>query len=243
MTSLYDTIGLNYADLRKPDRRIAEKIDAALGTAIKVLNVGAGTGSYEAETRQITAVEPSMEMIRQRGPSDTTVIQASAENLPFGDNSFDAVMAILTVHHWSDQERGIHEMLRVTRDQVVILTFDPFADWFWLTDYVPALAELDRWQMPQIKQFEAWFNEIDVSVMPIPGDCSDGFLAAYWKRPEAYLDDRVRSAMSSFSAIGDSSEGLARLAADLESGAWQRRYGHLLDLEDLDCGYRLVVGR
>ncbi|MDJ0921491.1 MAG: class I SAM-dependent methyltransferase [Henriciella sp.] len=243
MTQLYDKIGLNYADLRKPDARIAKRIDAALGDAITVLNVGAGAGSYEPEGRQITAVEPSAEMIRQRPDSGAKIIQGSAENLPFDDNSFDASMAVLTVHHWTDLEKGIGEMLRVTRNDIVILTFDPFADWFWLADYFPALVELDRWQMPQIAKFEAWFRELDVSPVPIPSDCTDGFLAAYWRRPEAYLDERIRSAMSSFSAIGGVSEGVRQLADDLENGEWHRRYGHLEQLDELDCGYRLLVGR
>lgn len=242
MNDLYDTIGLNYADLRKPDYRIAEKIDRALGEAEQVLNVGAGAGSYEPENRKITAVEPSIEMIRQRPASDATVIQGVAESLPFDDNTFDASMAILTLHHWSDQKLGIQEMRRVTNGPIVILTFDPFAKWFWLADYFPALIELDKWQMPQITKFEEWFQELTVSILPIPHDCTDGFLAAYWRRPKAYLDDRVRAAMSSFSAIGDISFGLKNLALDLESGTWHRRYAHLLELDELDCGYRLIIG-
>ena len=243
MADLYDTIGLNYADLRKPDHRIAEKIDLALGNATKVLNVGAGAGSYEPTHRTITAVEPSIEMIKQRPQSDAIVIQDSAESLPFGEKEFDASMAVLTMHHWSDQERGVKEMLRVTDGPVDILTFDPCAEWFWLADYFPALAELDRRQMPQITKFEEWFSELQVTAVPTPGNCSDGFLAAYWKRPEAYLDARVRVAISSFHLIGDISDGIANLDRDLSNGQWHRRYGHLLDLDELDCGYRLIVGR
>lgn len=243
MRDLYDTIGLNYADLRRPDDRITEKIDHALGKAEKILNVGAGAGSYEPMNRKVTAIEPSIEMIKQRPPSDAIVIQGSAEKLPFDDDTFDAAMAVLTVHHWSDKPKGIQEMLRVTKGSVIILTFDPLAKWFWLADYFPKLAELDRWQMPQIATFERWFNEMIVDVVPIPYNCTDGFLAAYWKRPNAYLDDRVRAAMSSFSAIGDVSSGIENLEHDLESGEWQRRYEHLLDLSELDCGYRLIVGR
>ena len=201
MTDLYDTIGLNYANLRRPDPRIARQIEAALADAESVLNVGAGAGSYEPEGIEVTAIEPSIEMLRQRERSNATVLQGSAEDLPFPDQSFDASMAILTLHHWSDQRKGIGEMRRVTRDRSVLLTFDPFAQWFWLADYFPALAELDKWQMPQIAKLGDWFGEMDVSILPIPHDCPDGFLAAYWKRPEAYLDERVRSAMSSFSAI------------------------------------------
>jgi len=242
MTDLYDTIGLNYVDLRKPDRRIAEKIDLALGDAIEVLNVGAGAGSYEPENRKITAIEPSIEMIKQRSNSDAIIVQGSAEDLPFDDDAFDASMAVLTLHHWSDKGAGIREMQRVTNGPIVFLTFDPCAKWFWLADYFPALEELDKLQMPQIEKFGEWFKEPKVEVIPIPSDCTDGFLAAYWKRPEAYLDKRVRAAMSSFSAIGDVSVGIAKLTADIKSGEWQRCYGHLLELNELDCGYRLIVG-
>ena len=243
MTDLYDTIGLNYANLRKPDPRIARRISTKLAGAQTILNVGAGAGSYEPEGLKITAIEPSIEMIKQRPPSDAILIQGNAEELPFPDNSFDASMAVLTIHHWSDPQKGIEEMLRVTKGPVVLLTFDPFADWFWLADYFPALIELDKWQMPQLEKFENWFNQIDFSILPIPHDCTDGFLAAYWRRPQAYLDARVRSAMSSFSAIGDVSDGLSELEKDLNSGAWHSRYAELLELSELDCGYRLVVGR
>ncbi len=242
MTDLYDIIGLNYADLRRPDRRIAEKISLALGDAIEVLNVGAGTGSYEPENTKITAIEPSIEMIKQRPSSEATIVQGSAEDLPFENDAFDASMAVLTLHHWTDKDAGIREMQRVTNGPIVFLTFDPYAKWFWLADYFPALEALDKWQMPPIQKFEQWFNEPKVDVMPIPGDCTDGFLAAYWKRPEAYLDMRVRAAMSSFSAISGVSDGIAKLTADLESGEWYRRYSDLLDLNELDCGYRLIAG-
>lgn len=243
MPDLYDTIGLNYANLRRPDHRIASRINSALGDAQSVLNVGAGAGSYEPLDRKITAIEPSIEMIKQRPESDAVIVQGCAEDLPFEDDEFDAAMGVLTLHHWSDQDAGIKEMQRVTNGQIVLLTFDPFAQWFWLADYFPALEELDRWQMPQIDQFGDWFNGPEVEVVPIPADCTDGFLAAYWKRPDAYLDDRVRAAMSSFSAIGDVSGGIAKLANDLETGAWHRRYSNLSELNELDCGYRLIVGR
>ena len=236
----YDTIGLNYADLRKPDARIAARIEAALGDARTVLNVGAGAGSYEPAGRKITAVEPSAEMIAQRAPSETIAIQGCAEDLPFDDNTFDASMAVLTVHHWSDQERGIQEMKRVTRNRIVILTFDPSADWFWLAGYFPGLVTLDNWQMPQMDNYQKWLGVVDVEPVPIPHDCSDGFLAAYWRRPAAYLDERVRAAMSSFWALGDVSGRLTKLEKDIQSGVWDARYAHLLGLDELDCGYRMV---
>jgi len=240
MTARYDTIGLNYADLRKPDGRIGHRIAEALGEAKTVLNVGAGAGSYEPTDRQVTAVEPSAAMIKQRPASTATIIQGSAEDLPFDDKSFDASMAVLTIHHWSDRQKGVSEMRRVTRDKIVFLTYDPSFRGFWLADYFPALVTLDEGQMPAIADYETWLGSTTVSAVPIPHDCSDGFLAGYWRRPAAYLDEKVRAAMSSFWALGDVSDGLARLDADLASGAWDRRYADLLDLEELDCGYRLV---
>lgn len=240
MDPLYDTIGLNYAHLRRPDPRIAQQIDAALADAQTVLNVGAGGGSYEPANKLITAVEPSVVMIRQRPSSNVTVIQGSAEHLPFGEKSFDAAMAVLTIHHWSDQERGVKEMRRVARGKMVFLTYDPSFRDFWLADYFPALVTLDEEQMPRMADYENWLGPVEVSSVPIPHDCTDGFLAAYWRRPAAYLDERVRATMSSFWALGDVSEGLGKLEADLKSGVWEQRYSRMLQLEALDCGYRLV---
>ena len=240
MDPLYDTIGLNYANLRQPDPRIAQQIDATLANAQTILNVGAGGGSYEPTGRQITAVDPSVEMIRQRPPSNATIIQGSAEDLPFDDKSFDAAMAVLTIHHWSDQAIGVEEMRRVTRGKIVFLTYDPTFRGFWLADYFPALVTLDEEQMPQMADYENWLGPVEVSPVPIPHDCKDGFLAGYWRCPAAYLDERVRAGISSFWTLGDISEGLGKLEADLNSGVWEQRYSHLLHLETLDCGYRLV---
>ena len=243
MNAIYDTIGLNYADLRKPDARIEQVIGKALGSAKTLLNVGAGAGSYEPSDRQVTAIEPSMKMIEQRPVSATTVIQGYAEDLPFDDNSFDASMAILTVHHWADKEKGLGEMRRVTRGKIVILTYDPSFRGFWLADYIPELVTLDEGQMPRMAEYEQSLGSVGISPVPIPHDCTDGFLSAYWRRPAAYLDPRVRAAMSPFWAMGDVSEALGRLEADLESGAWEQRFSRLMDLDECDCGYRLVTTR
>jgi SAM-dependent methyltransferase len=240
MSALYDTIGLNYADLRRPDERIARRVKDTLGDARTVLNVGAGAGGYEPGGCEVTAVEPSAAMIAQRAESSATVIRGYAEDLPFDDDSFDAAMATLTIHHWADKAKGVAEMRRVTRGRIVFLTYDPAFRGFWLADYFPALTTLDEGQMPMMADYERWLGAVKVSPVPIPHDCTDGFLAAYWRRPSAYLDARVRAAMSSFHALGDVSDGLARLAADLDSGAWERQYGDLLALGALDCGYRLV---
>jgi len=241
MPASYDTIGINYSDLRKPDPRIERVIWNALGSAKTVLNVGAGTGSYEPSDSEVTAVEPSLKMIQQRRASTATVIQGHAEDLPFEDNSFDASMAILTVHHWTDKEKGLKEMRRVTRGPVVILTFDPAHRGFWLADYIPELVKLDEVIMPRMADYEEWLGPVEITAVPVPHDCTDGFLYAYWRRPSAYLDPRITAAMSSFSAIGNVSEGLDRLKNDLESGAWKDRHADLLNLNAYDVGYRLVT--
>jgi len=240
MATIYDTIGLNYTDLRRPDARIAARIDAALGDAKTVLNVGAGAGGYEPINRQITAVEPSAKMIAQRPASGATIIQGHAENLPFPDNAFDAAMATLTIHHWSDKAKGAREMRRVARGKIIFLTFDPAFRGFWLADYFPALITLDEGQMPPLSDYETWLGPVKITPVPIPHDCTDGFLAGYWKRPAAYLDEHARAAMSSFWKMDDLSDGLNRLQSDLDSGAWSQRYADLLTLNELDCGYRLV---
>lgn len=240
MNAIYDKIGVNYAALRKPDPRIARMIENALGPAQTVLNVGAGTGSYEPPDRTVTAVEPSREMIDKRAPDAAKAVQASAEDLPFDDDSFDAAMAVLTIHHWPDKEAGIREMRRVTRGRIVLMTFDP-AHRPWLTDYLPELAALDEAQMPAMSDYERWLGPVRISPVPVPHDCSDGFLYSYWRRPAAYLDPFIRSGSSSFWAIGNVDAGLDRLKQDLDSGAWQHRYADLLGLEAYDAGFRLVV--
>jgi ubiquinone/menaquinone biosynthesis C-methylase UbiE len=245
----YDAIGEGYARRRRSDPRLAARIEAALGDARRVLNVGAGTGSYEPRDRDVTAVEPSETMIAQRAPDAAACVRASAESLPFADATFDAAMAILTIHHWSDWRAGLREMRRVAR-RVVLLTFDAEAAHFWLThDYVPALAALDRASMPRVADLRRAMEQdapnrrrvtFHAEPVPVPHDCVDGFLGAYWRRPEVYLDASARRAMSSF-ALVDAREGLARLERELVDGAWARRYSHLRALDELDLGYRLLV--
>ena len=240
MAAKYDSIGINYAELRKPEPRIAAVIAAALGSARTVLNVGAGTGSYEPADREVTAVEPSLEMIRKRAPSAAKVLQASAGSLPFEDGAFDAAMAVLTIHHWPDKQAGLKEMRRVTRGPIVLLTFDP-AHLPWLTDYLPELVILDQTHMPAMSDYARWLGPVQVTPVLVPHDCRDGFLYAYWRRPQAYLDARIRTGSSSFWAIRSAEAGLQRLKQDLETGEWARRYAGLLDLDAYDAGYRLVV--
>lgn len=241
MGAKYDSIGVDYARLRRPDPRIAATVREALGDARSILNVGAGTGSYEPSGRDLVAVEPSAAMVAQRGAGTAPVIRARAEALPFADDAFDACMAVLTVHHWSDRARGLREMRRVARGRVVLLTFDPSCRDAWLLRYFPELATLDEAQMPAMADYERWLGPVDVSAVPVPHDCVDGFLHAYWRRPHAYLDPRLRSGSSSFWALGKLEQGLARLARDLADGEWARRHADLLALDAYDVGYRLVV--
>lgn len=240
MSALYDSIGINYAELRRPDPRIAKTIEQALGAAKAILNVGAGTGSYEPADRQLIAVEPSLEMIRKRSPSAASAIRACADELPFADGRFKASMAILTVHHWPDKEAGLREMRRVTRGPIVLLTFDP-SHRPWLTDYLPQLATLDEAHMPRMPDYERWLGNVRIAPLLVPYDCADGFLYAYWRRPAAYLDARIRSGSSSFWAIKDAEAGLSKLARNLDTGAWRHRYSELLALGQYDAGYRLVI--
>lgn len=240
----YDDIGRGYTGYRRPDPRIARAIHAALGDARSVVDVGAGTGSYEPSDREVVAVEPSSVMIAQRPRGAAPAVQCSAERLPFGDGAFDAAMAILTVHHWTDLRGGLSEMRRVARDRVVILTWDPAHPGFWLVrDYFPDLIDIDRRIFPGLAELGEHLGGAEVIPVPIPHDCVDGFLGAYWRRPEAYLDEGARAAISTFARIGDVIPRIERLAADLEDGQWICRNAEILGLEELDLGYRLVVGR
>jgi len=240
MTALYDSIGIDYARLRRPDSRIAAQIERALGPARRVINVGAGSGSYEPANRDVIAVEPSSEMIAQRPADAAPAVQGSAESLPFADNSFDGAMAVLTIHHWADQAKGLAEMRRVSRGPVVILTFDPAAR-PWLTDYLPELAALDEVAMPPLDAYSAWLGPVSIEPVPVPHDCTDGFLYAYWRRPGAYLDPQIRKGSSSFWKLDGAQAAMLRLQQDIESGEWDRRYGHLRGLEFYDAGYRLII--
>ncbi len=240
MDALYDEIGVNYDELRKPDPRIAKIIQRALGDAQSILNVGAGIGAYEPIDRQLIAVEPSLEMIRKRRPTSAESVQACAEQLPFEDGHFGASMAVLTVHHWSDKKAGLSEMRRVTNGRIVLLTFDP-SHRPWLTEYLPQLATIDDAQMPAIEDYARWLGSINVSPVLVPHDCTDGFLYAFWRRPEAYLDRRIRSGISSFWRIDNAEDGLQRLKQDLETGEWHRRFGELLTADEYDAGYRLII--
>jgi SAM-dependent methyltransferase len=171
-------------------------------------------------------------------------VQASATHLPFRDAVFAGALAVLTVHHWPDRGRGLIELARVARRRVVIVTWDPAAAGFWLVgDYFPAIVEIDRRIFPSLEELARTLGTVEVRPLPVPHDCADGFLGAYWRRPHAYLDPGVRSSISTFSKIGDVESGLARLRRDLEDGTWERRHGYLLGRSEFDLGYRLVIAR
>lgn len=209
-----------------------------------VANIGAGTGSYEP-SNTVVAVEPSAVMIRQRPDGIAPVVRAVAEHLPMCADAVDAALAVLTIHHWSDVEAGVAEMVRVARRRIVILTWDhdEFRRFWLLRDYLPAAAEMDiRLAVPMTKLLTL-LGDASVQTVPIPYDCADGFGGAYWRRPHAYLDAEVRAGISMLALTAESQlrEGLSRLRADLATGVWTDRHADLLDRPQLDLGYRLVV--
>jgi hypothetical protein len=240
---LYDTIGTTYTVTRRTEPRIAAQLWAALGDARTVLNVGAGTGSYEPSDREVTAVEPSAVMRAQRPEGAARCIAATAESLPFEDQSFDAAMAFATVHHWQDPIAGLREMQRVARRVVVFTCETTEPSWrrrFWLTrDYLPEVAASRDGLATELAR------AIGARMEPVlvPWDCVDGFFEAYWRRPEAYLDERVRRGVSVWSAVGPAVEQRAvrSLGKDVASGRWAERNHDLLGLEEAELGLRLLV--
>ena len=241
---LYDSIGRSYAERRRPDPRIAAQINDAIGAAQRVVNVGAGAGSYEPADRNVVAVEPSTVMIGQRQAGSAPVVRATAEALPFADEVFDAALAVLTVHHWSDKAGGLAEMRRVAR-KCVVLCFDlALEQQLWLVrEYFPEIATLDYGRALSPEDIADNIRATRIDVVPVPWDCIDGFLGAYWRRPDAYLDVAVRASISGLAQLDQSivDRGIARLQADLDSGDWSRRHADLLARDELDLGYRLVV--
>jgi SAM-dependent methyltransferase len=236
---------VTYTATRRAEPRIEAAIQDALGDARSVVNVGAGTGSYEPADRDVIAIEPSATMIEKRPPGSARAVQGVAEALPLEDNSVDAAMAIWTIHHWSDARAGLTELRRVARERVVILTWDKaYAGSFWLTrDYVP---EVEAWSVgayPPLGEIEAELGPLERRPVPIPSDCEDGFLRAWWARPEAYLDEGVRRNISQFNLVDPAAvaRGIERLEHDLADGTWDEQNGHLRALEELDLGYVLLV--
>ena len=243
--AVYDSIGRSYTKTRRADPRIERVLLQALGEARSVVNVGAGSGSYEPFDRAVTAVEPSMAMLAQRSAQAAPAVQAVAEALPFRDASFDAALAILTLHHWSDWTRGMRELRRVSRQRVVVLTWEvAVGETFWLLDYLPAVLALDAPRFPPPPVIAAAIGgRGEIRTVPVPHDCVDGFLGAWWARPEAYLDPRVRAGISGLQQIDAAAleRGVEQLRRDLDSGAWHARHGALRQRREIDLGYRLVV--
>ncbi len=237
----YNPLAEQYKKYRKPDPRIAARIWKHTKGSIRVLNVGAGLGSYEPEDCEVVAIEPSREMIAARGNSTTRVLQGCAENLPFDDGEFDVSMAILTIHHWSNIQAGLGEMSRVTKDKIILLTWVGYDGNFWLEDYLPEIRGLDEKLFPTLSELANYLGDISVEDIDIPHDCTDGFMCAYWRRPESYLNPGIRKAISTFSRIPDVSGRLDSLHNDIAEGAWNTKYNHLLNKEFLDLGYRLVI--
>ncbi len=244
---MYDRIGGQYRLGRREDPRIAARIWSALGDASPVVNVGAGSGSYEPRDRPVVAAEPSAVMVSQRPAGAAPAVRAVAEALPFGDGAFGATMGVLTLHHWRDRARGLAEARRVARGPVVLFLRDPRAvPFWWLHYYFPTTARLEASRETPLSQVTQMLGRhLDVIPVPIPADCTGGSNAAYWRRPEAYLDPEVWRPMSALALIpeADRADGIRRLRADLDSGEWNRRWGHLLALDELDLGYRVVAAR
>jgi len=243
---MYEELGSGYGVVRRPDPRLAGRIREALGDAQTVLNVGAGTGSYEPQGLQVIAVEPSAGMIAQRPDGAAPAVQARAESLPFEANAFDAAMAILTVHHWADLQGGLAEMLRVARKRIVIVTFDPdpLRELWIVRDYFPEMVALKS-DATSGRRLADELPRARNEVLPVPRNCTDLFFAALWGRPELFFDEAVVGPMWVWSRLTDRErqEGRRRLRDDLASGSWDERYGHLRGLEELDVGLRIVISQ
>lgn len=238
---IYDKIGETYNRERWPDPRIEEKIHRKLLGIRSVLNIGAGTGSYEPKDKIVIGLDPSMVMLKSRLPGAAPCVMGGAEALPFKTSAFECSMVILTMHHWSDWKKGIQEALRICKYRLVIVTWDPGHAGFWLTqDYLREIKKVDSAKFPKMEDLRAALGNISIEPVLIPGDCKDGFMGAYWQRPEAYLDESKRKSISSL-ALNSSVPGLEKLRRDISSGEWEKKYGYLRNESELDIGYRLIV--
>ncbi|MDP4149938.1 MAG: class I SAM-dependent methyltransferase [Bacteroidota bacterium] len=242
----YDRFGGKYSSFRQTDERIAQYVHKALSGARTVLNVGAGAGSYEPEGKYIVAVEPSVTMRQQRmAAGKAPAINAKADNLPFDDNAFDASMAMVTVHHWPDMDKGLKEIRRVTKQQVVIMTFDPQKlDDFWVAEYFPEVVEVEKARYPTIEFIRTSLGgRVEITSIPIPLDCKDGFQEAFYGRPEAFLQKEIRLSQSAWGFISDDKqeEIVNRLRIELQNGNWNKKYGHYRTQPSFTCGLTLVI--
>ena len=243
----YAAIGASYARYRRPDARIAARVSRALGAARTVLNVGAGAGSYEPADRQVTPVEPSASMRAQRPAGLVPALDATAEDLPFADDSFDAAMTTFSVHQWGDLRAGLREVRRVTRGPVVILTCDPGRlRRFWLAEYAPEVLDTEAVRYPSVAALSAGLGgPVASAVVPVPLNCTDGFNEAYYGRPEALLDPAARLSCSAWSFVGAAVHDrfTADLSRDLADGTWDDRHGHLRTLAAFDGSLILVTSQ
>lgn len=246
----YRAFSAGYAAQRRPDSRIGAHIARALNGCATVVNVGAGAGSYEPAGCTVLAVEPSLTMLAQRPPGAAPAVRAAAEALPLPDRAVDAALAVLTVHHWTDPAAGIAELVRVS-DRQVVLTWDPsiFARSLWLVaEYLPQIGEreADLACLDTVTtHLGRHHDHIDITPVPVPDDCTDGFLGAYWRRPHAYLDPAVRASMSGLAALPEQVlvPAMRKLAHDLDSGRWHQQHHDLLTSASIDLGYRLVTAQ
>jgi len=241
----YDQSGRGYSGTRRADPRIAAVIHAALGDAKTVLNVGAGAGSYEPVDRYVVPLEPSKVMRNQRPRHLAPAVIGTADDIPFDDGAFDASMVVLSVHHWTDRARSLREIRRVTRGPVVVMTFDPDAPTeFWLGDYAPELVAIERQRYGTLPSVAAPLGgNLQVTPIDVPRDCLDGFQVAFYARPEAFLDPQVRRSQSAWSFLppGVEDRVVNAIAADLASGRWEEKYGHLRAVPAIKCQLRLIV--
>ncbi len=240
----YERHGRTYARHRRPDPRIEARIHAALGDARTVLNVGAGTGSYEPADRWVLAVEPSATMRAQRSPAAAPTIEASAESLPFDDDAVEAAMACVTIHHWDPPEAGLAELRRVARGPVVVFTFDLDRLPDWQHEYLAEGVAAERPRFPSLDAVAvALGGRTRIERIATPADCSDGFFEAFWNRPEGLLDPEVRAAQSVWALLPPGVEDriVERLSTALQSGAWDAEHGSLRQMDEYDGALCLVV--
>lgn len=241
-SSVYDQIGTAYSHGRRTDPRWMTSIADALGDAESVIDVGAGTGSYEPPCSTVLAVEPSKQMLGQRGAHRAPAVQAVAEAIPVRSKAADVAMAVLTVHHWSDWRRGLAELRRIASRQLVLAYDTRLHAGFWLTqEYIPEIAKLEL-ARPSADDIADELGAGSVTVLPVPWDFSDGVFPAYWRRPRAYLDEQVRRNCSALAQTDQRavSRGIERLRSDLDAGRWQEQHADLLRLDEVDVGFRLI---
>jgi SAM-dependent methyltransferase len=256
MSAIYDQIGTGYNATRRADPRIVDSIVALLDLprGSRILDVGAGTGSYSRALAErgyeMTALEPSAVM-RDQATMDEGMswITGAAESLPFDDGSFDGAILILCIHHFSDLATAASEVRRaVSTGPIVIFTYDPEAvETPWLFDYFPVFRDQIRASFPSLETIRGHFagSVVHTTPFPLPHDLADGFAGAAWRYPERYLEQEFRDGTSAFRQLDPSlcKQGLDALERDLNSGAWDARHGAVRSLHEYDHGYTFITIR